>query len=70
MSAAGIRVNGEARGLSAATLEELLRQESIDPDARGLAVAVNGRLARRRDWAAFALKPGDAVEIVKPFAGG
>ena len=38
--------------------------------ARGLAVAVNGQVVPRRAWDATRLAPGDAVEIVKLFAGG
>jgi sulfur carrier protein len=67
---ASIRVNGEARALSAPTVVELLRQESLDPDRRGIAVALNGAVLPRRAWPETALAPGDVVEIVKPFAGG
>ncbi len=38
--------------------------------ARGLAVAVNGQVVPRHAWDATRLAPGDAVEIVKLFAGG
>lgn len=65
-----IRVNGEARRLSATTVIELLRAEGVDPGRRGVAVALNGAVVRRADWAGTALAPGDQVEIVKPFAGG
>ena len=67
---ARIQVNGEPRPLSAATVVELLRQVSIDPAARGIAVALNGAVLPRRDWAATALGAGDQIEIVKPFRGG
>ncbi len=69
MSAA-IRVNGDPRPLTAATLAELLRQEAIDPATRGIAVALNGRVAPRHAWVETTLKAGDEVEIVKPFKGG
>lgn len=67
---ASINVNGAARPLSAATVIELLRQESIDPAAKGVAVALNGAVLPRRDWAETALNAGDEIEIVKPFRGG
>jgi sulfur carrier protein len=67
---ARVQVNGEARDVSAATVAELLRDEGLDPGRRGIAVAVNGRVVRRDDWSATPLSSGDAVEIVKPFAGG
>jgi sulfur carrier protein len=68
--AATIRVNGEDRRLAAATVIELLRDLGVDPDRRGVAVALNGAVVRRGDWPAAALAPGDRVEIVKPVAGG
>ena len=67
---ATIRVNGEGRPLSAATVVELLRQERLDPERRGIAVALNGAVVPRRAWPETALSPGDEIEIVKPFAGG
>jgi sulfur carrier protein len=66
----GIHVNGAPRETVPATLIELVRAECIDPDRRGLAVAVNGRVVPRDTWPTTELSDGDAVEIVKPFAGG
>jgi len=68
--AARIRVNGQDRPLEVATVAELLRAEGVDPERRGVAVAVNGAVIRRSDWPSATLSPGDEVEIVKPFAGG
>jgi sulfur carrier protein len=65
-----IRVNGEDRRLKAATVIELLRDLGVDPERRGVAVALNGAVVRRGDWPGAALAPGDQVEIVKPVAGG
>lgn len=67
---ATIRVNGEDRPMTAATVAELLRQEEIDPDARGVAVAINGVVARKGTWEATVLSAGDEIEIVRPFKGG
>ena len=67
---ATIRVNGEERALRAATVDELLRQEEIDPAARGVAVAINDAVVPRRVWSETALTAGDRIEIVKPFRGG
>ncbi len=67
---AAIRVNGEVRALTAGGLSDLLRDLEIDPDARGLALALNGAVVRRADWDRVALKDGDSLEIVKLFAGG
>jgi len=63
-------VNGEPRRALPESVTALLRAEGLDPTRRGLAVAVNGAVVPRGDWGAHALRPGDAVEIVKPFSGG
>ena len=66
----GITVNGEPRGDAPATLRQLVEAEGLDPNRRGLAVARNGRVVPRQDWEQTELQTGDAIEIVKPFAGG
>jgi sulfur carrier protein len=65
-----LRINGEEAELTANTVAELLVERGIDPNARFLAVAVNGAVVRRAEWPAAALSAGDAVEIVRPFQGG
>src|SRR5262249_49093154 len=58
-------VNGVSEPLDAATVAALLAARDIAPDGRGVAVAVNGALVRRADWATTALSAGDTVEIVR-----
>lgn len=65
-----IRINGEDRAMAACTVAELLRAEGLDPGGRMLAVAVNGAVVARRDWAAARIAAGDQVEIVRPMQGG
>ncbi len=65
-----IRVNGESRPLDVANLLELLRALEIDPEGRGTAVAMNGEVVPRSAWADTAIRAGDDLEIVRPFAGG
>jgi sulfur carrier protein len=65
-----IRLNGELEHLAATTVAELIAEKSDLPAGRGLAVAVNGTVVRRADWAATPLKAGDAVEIVRAMQGG
>lgn len=65
-----VTVNGVAEPLSAATVAALLAERDIVPDGRGVAVALNGEIVRRADWATTALNPGDAVEIVRAMQGG
>lgn len=67
---AEIRVNGEPETLDVASVDELLRAQGIDPEAKGVAVALNGAVVPRARWASTAIDAGDEVEIVKPFRGG
>ena len=67
---ARIRVNGVEETLESATVVELLRKRGLDPELRGLAVAVNAALVPRRQWDAQHLSAGDEVEIVRPLQGG
>ena len=69
-NAPGLRVNGAARPLGDGTLTGVLEAAAVDIQARGLAVAINGRVVPRHAWDATRLTPGDEVEIVKLFAGG
>ena len=65
-----IRINGEHAPLNVATVYELLRSKNINPESRGVAIALNGTVLPRRAWADTSLSHGDTVEIVKAFAGG
>jgi len=71
MSDTHIVLNGEARPLAAATtLVGILQEAGIAAETRGIAVAINDAVVRRRDWAATTLRPGDRIEVVKLFSGG
>ena len=65
-----LTVNGVNEPLEAVTVAALLAAREIAPDGRGVAVAVNGALVRRADWATTALRAGDTVEIVRAMQGG
>ena len=65
-----VRINGVEEEVAATTLVELLVARGVDPQARFLAIAVNGAVVRRSEWPARPLSPGDDVEIVRPFSGG
>ena len=66
-----LRVNGKTEQVAAITVTALLRERGIDPDRAGfLAVAVNGAVVRRGEWASRPLGPGDDIEIVRPLQGG
>jgi sulfur carrier protein len=65
-----IRINGETQQLRVSTIAELVAEKSDMQAGRGLAVALNGTLVRRADWANTPLQAGDAVEIVRAMQGG
>jgi sulfur carrier protein len=65
-----MRVNGVEQEVAATTVAELLVEQGVDPAARFLAIAVNGSVVRRGEWASRELLPGDAGEIVRPLQGG
>jgi sulfur carrier protein len=65
-----VRLNGMDETVEPATVIDLLRARGIDPAARGVAVALNGKVVRRADWATIEIKAGDSIEIVRPFSGG
>ena len=66
-------VNGEPRESEAADIEALFRAEAEETgldSPQGIAIALNGRVVRRRDWGATRLGEGDRVEIVRAMQGG
>ena len=64
-----IRVNGEDRTTSAATLLELIEELDL-ANAAGVAVAVNEAVVPRSVWRDHALHRGDRVEVVGAVQGG
>lgn len=65
-----ISVNGEEKPSTVKTIAELLASEDVDPGAQFLAIAINGVVVPRSEWASTAINPGDAIEIVSPAPGG
>ena len=65
-----IRLNGEQRSVDATTVFDLLRAESVDPEGRFVAVAVNGAVVPRSRWENVTVQDGDDIEIVAPAPGG
>lgn len=64
-----ITLNGAPEPL-APDVAALLDRLGLDSQARGLAIALNGAVLPRAAWPEVVLKPGDDVEIVRPFQGG
>ncbi len=53
---------------SSTSVGDLLRLLGIEP--RGIAVAINGEIARRSQWETTVVNANDSVEIVTAVAGG
>lgn len=64
-----LRVNGRPHELPDGTvLTGLL--ETVAPDPRGVAVALNGSVVRAAQWPVISLREGDVVEVVTAHQGG
>lgn len=54
----------------AQTVAGLLRVLELEPDARGIAVAVDGEVVPRTGWSTFAIPDGARVEVLTAMQGG
>lgn len=63
-----IRVNGVEEPWLHESVVEMLTRLQIEP--RGIAVACNGEIVRRSEWASFFFNDGDQIEVVTAAAGG
>ena len=64
-------LNGERAELAAgATVTAAVEASGAPPDARGVAVAVDGEVVPRGDWEAIELREGQRVEVVQAVQGG
>ena len=65
-----ISVNGVLQPLNNLKLFKLLEENGVDSRKGGVAVALNGEVVPRADWAQTSLKSDDKVEIVQIVRGG
>jgi sulfur carrier protein len=66
-----VTVNGEQRQLPpGATVTSLVEQLDVAPDARGIAVALNGEVVTRGRWPQTELPDGAQIEVVAAVQGG
>jgi sulfur carrier protein len=66
-----IVLNGESCELGAGeTVAAALDRLGLEPDARGVAVAVDGEVVPRARWQSFPLGDGARVEILTAMQGG
>jgi sulfur carrier protein len=66
-----IYLNGDIHHEGAGrTVVEALELLHLAPDARGVAVAVNGEVVPRAGWGTFAIPEGARVEVLTAMQGG
>jgi sulfur carrier protein len=64
-----IVLNGSPRD-GTQSLGRLLEELGLGPDARGVAVAVDGEVVPRSQWGRLTLGEGSRVEVVDAIQGG
>ena len=67
-----IILNGETQERDAADVAALFAIEAEERSLprEGVAIALNGRVVRKKEWAGTPLAEGDRVEIVRAMQGG
>jgi sulfur carrier protein len=66
-----VTLNGEPRELrEGATVNDAVEASGAQPDGRGVAVAVDGEVVPRGQWAATDLSEGQRVEVLQAVQGG
>lgn len=71
MDSFNVMVNGRPEQIEpGGTVEDLLRVVSIEPDRRGIAVAVNDEVVKRADWNQRRLADQDRVDVIQATQGG
>jgi len=66
-----IRLNGQDADVPAGeTVAAVLARLDLSPEARGVAVAVNGEVVPRAQWSSFALAEHARVEVLTAMQGG
>jgi sulfur carrier protein len=68
--AATFSLNGKSRHWAEMTLVALLEENGVDVSRGGVAVARNGEVVPRPQWAQTAVQPDDKIEIVHIVRGG
>ncbi|HVW40907.1 MAG TPA: sulfur carrier protein ThiS [Amycolatopsis sp.] len=64
-----VQINGDWRSFpDGITLAELL--DTLGTAQRGVAVALDGEVVRRREWADVVVRPGARLEILTAVQGG
>lgn len=72
MPAPAITVNGSPRDdlVAGLTVADLVAAHGLPAEGRGVAVAVDGEVVPRGQWAGHAIPAGSEVELVQAIQGG
>jgi sulfur carrier protein len=66
-----IRLNGqESEVQPGETIAAVLRRLELSPEARGIAVAVDGEVVPRAGWETYALSDEARIEVLTAIQGG
>ena len=65
-----VTLNGEPRDLHGPVTVEAAVRATGAPDGRGVAVAVDGEVVPRGEWATTELREGQQVEVLHAVQGG
>lgn len=66
-----VTVNGRSRQLSeGATVASVVALLEVNPEARGVAVALDGEVVTRSRWSETEIAEGALVEVVAAIGGG
>ena len=66
-----VLINGEERQLPrAATVAVAVREAGVEPEGRGVAVAVDGEVVPRGEWQEMELRDGQQAEVLHAVQGG
>jgi sulfur carrier protein len=66
-----IRLNGqESEVQPGETIAAVLRRLDLSPEARGVAVAVDGEVVPRAGWETYALSDEARIEVLTAIQGG
>jgi len=65
-----VTLNGERRELGARATIEVAVHAAGAPDGRGVAVALDGEVVPRGEWATTEVREGQEVEVPRAVQGG
>lgn len=66
-----VTLNGESAALpEGATVFDAVTAAGVEPEARGIAVAIEGEVVPRAEWNRRELLDGERVEVVHAVQGG